>query len=86
MVTVKKKGNVKGRLDEIIRNHMEDSIENPSDLESENLNDLGIDSADIVDLVIDVEENFDIDISNEEIEKIRSYKDILLLVEKKSRI
>lgn len=47
--------------------------------------DLKINSARVVDIVLDLEEKFDIEISDEEIEKMKSIKDIIEIVSNKNK-
>jgi len=50
----------------------------------DNLNkDLGADSLDRIEIVMMIEDDFGIDISDEEFEKVRTVEDIVNLVEKK---
>ncbi len=46
-------------------------------LEASFIDDLGADSLDIVELVMEMEENFGIQIEDEELEKIRTIKDVV---------
>jgi acyl carrier protein len=41
------------------------------------INDLGADSLDLVELIMEMEETFDVQIADSELEKIRSIKDVL---------
>ena len=41
------------------------------------IDDLGADSLDLVELIMEMEENFDIHIADEELEKIRRIKDVI---------
>ena len=45
--------------------------------------DLKINSARVVDIVLDLEEKFDIEISDEDIEKMKTVKDVIETVERK---
>ncbi|MBQ3989931.1 MAG: acyl carrier protein, partial [Bacteroidales bacterium] len=45
--------------------------------------DLKINSARVVDIVLDLEECFDIEISDEDIEKMKTVKDVIETVERK---
>jgi len=47
------------------------------------ISDLKINSARIVDIVIDLEEKYDIEISDEELEKLTCFKDIVKLIDSK---
>lgn len=54
-------------------------------VESANIqDDLGADSLDIVDLVMSFEEEFDIEIPDEEVEKIKTVGDIVKFIEENS--
>ena len=45
--------------------------------------DLGADSLDVVDLVMSIEESFDVEIPDEEVENIKTVGDIVKYIEKK---
>lgn len=45
--------------------------------------DLGADSLDVVDLVMSIEESFDVEIPDEEVEKIKTVGDIVKYIENK---
>jgi len=49
--------------------------------ESDLFDDLGADSLDSIEMVLQLESNFDIEVSDEEIDGIRQVKDIIRLVE-----
>lgn len=49
------------------------------------INDLKINSARIVDIIIDIEEHYDISISDEELSKLKNFKDIVDLVITKTK-
>ena len=46
--------------------------------------DLGVDSLDVVDLVMSIEESFDIEIPDEEVEGIKTVGDIVKYIESKT--
>jgi acyl carrier protein len=46
-------------------------------VEASFINDLGADSLDLVELIMEMEETFDIQIADNELEKIRTIKDVL---------
>lgn len=48
-----------------------------------NLRDLGIDSLDVVDLIMDLEEELEIEFSDEELMSIHTMKDVCDLIDKK---
>ena len=60
---------------------VEESIISP---ESSITDDLGADSLDIVDMVMSLEEEFDIEIPDEEIESMKTVGDIVKFIESKS--
>ena len=54
-----------------------DADENDVKMESNIQDDLGADSLDVVDLVMSIEENFDIEIPDEDVENIKTVGDIV---------
>ena len=55
----------------------EDSLKNDTDLQD----DLGADSLDVVDLLMSIEDEFEIEIPDEEIENIRTVADLVNYIE-----
>lgn len=55
----------------------EDSLKNDTDLQE----DLGADSLDVVDLLMSIEDEFEIEIPDEEIEHIRTVGDLVSYIE-----
>jgi acyl carrier protein len=53
--------------------------------ESDFMNELNINSANLVDIVLDVEDTFDIMLENEDMDTMRTVKDALLIIENKLR-
>ena len=51
--------------------------------ESHFINELNINSASLVDIVIDVEDTFDIILENEDMDQMQTVKDALLIIERK---
>lgn len=49
--------------------------------ESDLFDDLGADSLDSIELVLELEKNFDIEVTDDEIDGVRQVKDIIRLVE-----
>ncbi|HUH65175.1 MAG TPA: acyl carrier protein [Syntrophales bacterium] len=47
------------------------------------IDDLGADSLDLVELIMEMEENFGLQISDEELERIRTIKDVIEFLKKK---
>lgn len=65
---------IEKRVKEIIAEQLGLGIEEVSN-ESSYVDDLGADSLDVVELVMALEEEFDIEISDDELEKIRTVQD-----------
>ena len=55
-------------------------------LETKIISDLKINSARIVDIIIDIEEKYDITIEDDELENLICIKDIVEIIEKKSKV
>ena len=55
----------------------EDSLKNDTDLQD----DLGADSLDVVDLLMSIEDEFEVEIPDEEIENIRTVGDLVSYIE-----
>jgi acyl carrier protein len=53
--------------------------------ESDFMDELNINSANLVDIVLDVEDTFDIMLENEDMDTMRTVKDALLIIENKLR-
>ncbi|MGN0602290.1 MAG: acyl carrier protein [Oscillospiraceae bacterium] len=58
-----------------------DADENDVTLEASIIDDLGADSLDVVDLVMSIEEEFDVEIPDEEVENIKTVGDIVKYIE-----
>ena len=72
------------KLKEIVKPY----VKNEAELENINentdfINDLNINSANLVDVILDVEEVFDIEIDAESMEKMRDVKSALAVIEEK---
>ncbi|MFQ5685470.1 MAG: acyl carrier protein [Candidatus Scalindua sp.] len=65
---------IEERLKEIILNHFGEG-ENPVTLETSFMDDLDADSLDIVELVMDLEDEFDINIPDEDAQKMQTVGD-----------
>ncbi len=72
------------QLKEIVKPYVkeEQALENLNE-NTDFLNDLNINSANLVDVVLDVEEAFDIEIDNESMETMRDVKSALAVIEAK---
>lgn len=72
------------KLKEIVKPYVKDApaLENLTE-DTNFINDLNINSANLVDVILDVEEVFDIEIDNESMEKMRDVKSALAVIEGK---
>ena len=52
-------------------------------LEASFIDDLGADSLDLVELIMEMEERFGVEIADEELEKIRTIQDVIDFIQKK---
>ena len=69
------------KIKEIIANQLDidvNEIQNDSNL----IEDLKADSLDVVELIMDLEQEFDVEIPNEELENIKTVEDIAKYIEK----
>jgi len=71
-------------LQKIIKPYVQDqeAFKNLSE-ETDFINDLKINSANLVDIILDIEDKFDIEIDNESMEKMLSVKAAIDIIEKK---
>jgi len=53
-------------------------------LEASFIDDLGADSLDLVELIMEMEEKFGVEIADEELEKIKTIKDVVDFLQKKN--
>ncbi|WP_234109298.1 MULTISPECIES: acyl carrier protein [Chryseobacterium] len=72
------------KLAEIVKPYVKDApaLEQLTE-DTDFINDLNINSANLVDVILDVEEVFDIEIDNESMEKMRDVKSALAVIEQK---
>ena len=77
-----KEGNLINKLKIIIRPYVknEEALDNLNE-KTDFINDLMINSANLVDIVLDIEETFDIVIDNEAMEKMLTVEAALLIIE-----
>lgn len=72
------------KLKKIVKPYVkDDTLLQNIDEDTDFINDLNINSANLVDVVLDVEEVFDIEIDNESMEKMRDVKSALAVIEEK---
>ena len=74
--------NYEKQLKEMIAKELEVSIDDVKFISDFKM-DLGADSLDIIELTMEIEQKFDIDISENEMKNIRAVKDLLKMVNKK---
>lgn len=58
-----------------------DADEDAVTLEASIIDDLGADSLDVVDLVMSIEEEFDVEVPDEEVENMKTVSDIVKFIE-----
>ena len=72
------------QLKSIIKTYLpEDVSETDIDQESHFINELNINSANLVDIVLDVEDAFDIVFENEDMDNMQTVKDALAIIDQK---
>lgn len=72
------------QLKNIVKTYLpEDVAIEDIDRESHFINELNINSANLVDIVLDVEDAFDIVFENEDMDKMQTVKDALVIIEQK---
>jgi acyl carrier protein len=72
------------KLEPIIRTYLpEDVPSNEINIDSDLTRELNINSAHLVDIVLDIEDAFDIEFKNEDMENLRSIKDAISLIQAK---
>ncbi|WP_271393107.1 acyl carrier protein [Aequorivita sinensis] len=73
------------KIEPIIKNYLpEDVSKMEISRESDLTKELNINSAHLIDIVLDVEDVFDIEIKNEDLEKLRNLNDVINLIKKKT--
>ncbi len=75
--------NIEQKVREIIAKQMEKDVSEIT-LEKTFIDDLEADSLDIVEMVMEMEEEFEIEIPDEDAEKIRTVKDAVNYIQKKT--
>ena len=73
-----------GTLKKLVKPYIqnEEAFEN-LDESTDFINDLKINSANLVDIVLDIEDEFDIEIDNESMEQMLNVKDVMAIIETK---
>ncbi len=69
------------RIKEILADQLDSDIDAMT-MESDIANDLGADSLDVVELLMAIEDEFDVEIPDEEIENIKTIGDLVAYIEK----
>lgn len=78
------KEEIQDRLKNIIKNYLpEDVSEDQINPESDLIQELNINSANMVDVALDVEDEFDIELENEDMEKMLSVKNSVEIIQRK---
>ena len=73
-------GNLIDKVKDIIVDQL-DADEDAVTLEASIIDDLGADSLDVVDLVMSIEEEFDVEVPDEEVENMKTVGDIVKFIE-----
>lgn len=68
------------RVKKIMADHLEVS-EDEIKLESDFQDDLGVDSLDIFEIVMEIEDEFDLEIPNEDIENVKTVEDLVKYID-----
>ncbi|MCJ7465460.1 MAG: phosphopantetheine-binding protein [Maribacter sp.] len=72
------------KLKEIIKIYLpEDVLIKDVNLDSHFINELNINSANLVDIILDVEDVFGITLENEDMDKMQTVQDALMIIDKK---
>jgi acyl carrier protein len=72
------------RLKDIIKIYLPEDVSfDDITVESHFINELNINSANLVDIILDVEDEFDIMLENEDMEKMQTVQDALLIIDNK---
>ena len=75
---------IEGKVKSIIAQHFQEDVAKIA-REQKFIEDLGADSLQVVELVLSFEENFEIDIPDEDTEKIRTVQDAIDYIEKHAK-
>lgn len=78
-----KKQQIMDRLKALVKPHLEyqdDEVVNAMHGGTNLLDELGLDSVDLVEVVMDIEEEFDIAIADEEIQQVRTVDDLVGMI------
>lgn len=73
-------------LREVVKPHLEyqsDEVVNGMNEETNLLQELGLDSVDLVEVIMDIEERFSIAIADEEIQRVKTVRDLTALISAK---
>lgn len=71
-------------LKELVKPHLEyqdDSVIDGMTAETNLLDELGLDSVDLVEIIMDIEETFEISIKDEDIQQVKTVKDLVHLIQ-----
>ncbi len=72
------------KLEPIIKTYLPDDVSSKEiNLNSDLTRELNINSAHLVDIVLDVEDTFDVEFKNEDMENLRSVQDVISLIQLK---
>ncbi len=74
------------KLKQLVKPHLEyqdDSVIDNMTGNTNLLDELGLDSVDLVEIIMDIEESFDISIKDEEIQQVKTVNDLVALIKSK---
>lgn len=74
------------KLKELVKPHLEyqdDSVIDNMTGNTNLLDELGLDSVDLVEIIMDIEETFEISIADEEIQQVKTVNDLVALIKSK---
>lgn len=78
------KENIYAKLKPIIKNYLpEDVSEEEIDINSDLTQELNINSAYLIDVILDIEDTFGVEFNNDELEKLRNLNDVISLIQAK---
>lgn len=72
------------KLKPIIKNYLPDDVpESEITLDNDLTKEMNISSAHLIDIVLDIEDEFDVEFKNEDLEKIRNLNNVIALIQEK---
>ena len=72
-------------IKELVFASIKNKVPNIDINESTNLSSLGLDSLDLVEITLEIEDKFHIEFTSSDIAKLETVKDVILLIERKTK-